>query len=412
MSTRYAQHGVVVAGNDQAAATDPKSSWIRILMLTTSYPAHESDPSGAFIADLAQGIAAAGAQVTVVCPSVAGSTGSDAHGIHVHWVRDPSGITGKGGAIPRLRRRPWRMIGAPLLLYRMWRAARRHARQADVLHAHWLVPSGAIAALCGKPFVVTAHGTDVSLAERWRLLRPWYRAIAGRASQVLAVSDGMRQRLEMIGISANSIAVIRLGIRSKVADHNGSAVRSSDTFVVGFVGSLTTNKSVDMLIRAFARVAEPHWRLEIIGHGPEAGALSRLSGELGVAKATTFQGEMIPELVDRAMERMDVLVLPSRAEGFGLVLAEAIRAGAVVIASDIPGPRELIVDQQTGRLVPSGNIEGLAAALAELAADPALRARLVESARERLQQLGMDQRTSIERHVAVYRTVNEPRGSD
>lgn len=398
--------------SDAGAAPDSGVPQLRVLMLTTSYPSYESDPSGSFISGLARGIDELGVNVTVLCPSGAVDSGVDRSNVQVLRFRDPSGLTGSGGAIPRLRAQPWRLLALPALLYRMWREANLHARHASVVHAHWFVPSGAIAALCGKPFIVTAHGTDVSLAERWKVLRPLYRTIANRAVRVVAVGDGMRQRLEHIGLDSERIEVIRLGVRGSPPASGETAVQPVGGFVVGFVGSLTRNKSVDILMQAFARVAEPGWRLEIVGDGPEAASLTRLSTRLGISSATTFHGAIAPQAVDRAMERMSVLVLPSRSEGLGLVLAEGIRAGAAVIASDIPGPSDLVIDRETGCLVPPGDVEELSAALAGLAADPMMRDRLVVNARERLRQLGMTQQAAAAAHVTLYRAAASIQGLD
>ncbi len=378
------------------------SAPLRVLMVTTSFPSNASDSSGSFIANLALALRAAAVDVRIVTTGPADSGGVATDGIPVVRVADLFGITGKGGSLPRIRSAPWRVFAVPLLVGRLWQAVRRHAGEVDVVHAHWLVPAGLVAAFSGRPFVATAHGSDVSLAERFTVLRPMFRFICLRAHRVLAVSEGMRMRLAGIGIPAERIDVVRMPLRPSLQTDAHIAKESARPFTIGFVGSLTRNKGVHHLLEAFGRAAIPGARLEIIGGGPEAGSLKRAASELGIVGMTRFLGEVAPSEVDDALGRLDVLVLPSTREGFGLVLAEATLAGAAVIASDIPGPKDLVVDGVTGLLVAPGDTTALAAAIRALADDAERRARFVQAGRQRLDALGMSTPASVAGHIAAY----------
>ncbi len=134
---------------------------VKVVVLTTSYPRHEGDHAGRFIADAVERLRERGIEIEVLAPG----------------AFDDFGLAYGDGVPANLRQRPW---AGPLLLGSMALAARRAARGADLVHAHWL-PAGAAAAASGKPFVVTLHGSDVELAKRapW-LARPVLRARTGR----------------------------------------------------------------------------------------------------------------------------------------------------------------------------------------------------------------------------------------
>ena len=121
-------------------------------MLTTSYPRSPEDAAGRFVADAVERLRAEGVEVEVVSPL------SFRH----------FGIAYGHGVVGNLRRRPWLWLFVPALLVSFARAARQAARNADLVHAHWL-PSGLVAASTGRPFVVQLWGTDVALAQH----APW-----------------------------------------------------------------------------------------------------------------------------------------------------------------------------------------------------------------------------------------------
>ena len=315
---------------------------MKVAVLTTSYPRFEGDPAGWFVAEAVGRLRARGVEVEVVSPA------SFRH----------FGIAYGDGVVGNLRRAPWKLALVPLLLLGFVRAARRAARDADVVHAHWL-PVGAVGLLTGKPVVVTLHGTDVTLARR----APWLaRIVLRRARIVLPVSSALAAEARRLG--AEQVRVVPNGIELPLepgAEH--------DPPYVLFAGRLSPEKGIRELVQAANGLP-----LVVAGDGP-------LRGEVPQARGMLRRTELEPLLAGAA-----VVAVPSLREGFGLAAAEAMAHGKPVVASAVGGLLDLVVDGETGLLVPPGDVPALRAALERLLGDRELRHRLGAAARVRARE--------------------------
>ena len=310
------------------------------VVVTTSYPRDESDYAGRFIADAVERLRARGIEIAVVSPRDFRHFGA-AYG---------------SGVVQNLRRRPW---AAPLFLASMARALRRAARDADLVHAHWL-PNAAVAALAGKPFVVTLHGTDVALARR----APWAaRPVLRHARGVIAVSRALADEARRLG--AGEPHVIPNGV--ELPPDLGE---EADPPEVLFAGRLSPEKGIEDLLAVADGL-----RLVVAGDGP---LRERVPGALGFVSR--------PEL-GRLYARAAAVACPSRREGFGVVCAEAMAHGRPVVASAVGGLLDLVVHEETGLLVPPRDPPALRAALERLLADRPLREQLGAAARKRVAEL-------------------------
>jgi glycosyltransferase involved in cell wall biosynthesis len=327
---------------------------VRVAVLTTSYPRNGDDHAGRFIADAVDRLRERGVDVQVLAPG----------------TFDDHGLAYGDGVMHNLRRRPW---AGPLLLASMTRAARRAATDVDLVHAHWL-PAGAAAARCGRPFVVTLHGTDAELARR----APWLaRRILSRAAVTICVSRALAEAAA--GFGARQVEVIPNGVELP-ADIGEEAVPPE----VLFVGRLSPEKGIEELVQAAADL-----NLVVAGDGPLRG---RVPGALGFVSNETRDG---------LYRRAAVVVCPSRREGFGLACAEAMAHGKPVVASAVGGLLDLVVDGETGLLVPPRAPGALRAAIEQLLGRRELRERLGEAARARAAELLSWPRVT-ERTLRVY----------
>jgi glycosyltransferase involved in cell wall biosynthesis len=243
-----------------------------------------------------------------------------------------------------------------LLLRSFRRAAAAAARDADLVHAHWL-PLGAVAMRLRRPFVVQLWGTDVELARR----APWLaQRILGRAKLTLCASNALADAARELGAREVRVIGSCVEVPPEVAEEGKPPE-------VLYAGRLSQEKGILDLLAA----ADNGIKLTIAGDGP---LRDRVPGALGFVP----HDELGP-----LYERASVVAVPSHREGFGVVCAEAMAYGRPVVAGAVGGLLDLVVDGETGLLVEPGDVRGLREALERLLADGELRRRLGENARRR-----------------------------
>jgi len=259
------------------------------------------------------------------------------------------------------------------------------AGRFDVAHLHACrnVP-GAIAAYhlhrAGVPYVLAPNGTAPRL-ERRQLAKRVFDVVMGqrilqRATRVLAVSGAEQRQLHTLGVDPG---VIRLVPNPVDLDEFTSPIArgrfrarfglpdAASAHLVMFLGKLTPRKRVDVLIRAFAQLDRPDARLAIAGNDMGAGTGSHaLVRELGLQSRTIFTGLLRGRERLEALADADVLVYPSQDEIFGLVPLEAILSGTPVIVADDSGCGEIVSRTGGGQVVPEGDVNALARAIAAI----------------------------------------------
>jgi glycosyltransferase involved in cell wall biosynthesis len=230
----------------------------------------------------------------------------------------------------------------------------------DVVYAHFLVPSGLIAALAGRaPLVVTAHGRDVRNVGAIPGVGAATRLVVRRASTVVAVSGYLRDELEARVPEARGKTEV---VSSGVDLERFSLLEREDGAGPAFlcVGSLIERKNVVRLAAAFERLGEG--TLTFVGDGPLRAALE---GRAGVRLAGRVAHDEVPRFVAAA----DVVCQPSLIEPLGQALLEAMASGRSVVATRVGGPPEFVTPE-AGVLVDPMDVEEIAAALSRAAAFP------------------------------------------
>lgn len=413
---------MILTGRD--LATMGRQPIMRVLFITSAYPANADDPRGTFIHVLARSLVAEGLNITVLAPGSPGVPTSELRdGVQIrratYWVpRWQTLAVGHGGIVPNLRSRPWLAFQVPLLIMALgWRAVRL-AREADLIHAHWVYPSGVAGVFASKvrrkPIVMTSHGGDLNLAMRSQCVRILARWAAVRATRCIGVSHAMVDRFASLGVNSDRVEFLPLGVdvgrpNAAVALQRSPQLASFarfDGLRVAYAGSLIPFKAVETLIRAQRQINQSggHVASLIIGNGPAASALRHEASIVGTG-LVVFVGSQPPQLVPSYMSVAQVLVLPSLAEGRGLVIIEAMAIGLPVVASDIDGPRELVTSGSTGLLFRAGSASELAKRLMELESNPTLMLAMGSNGRAAIRQSGLTVRYSAERHRALYHEV-------
>jgi glycosyltransferase involved in cell wall biosynthesis len=279
------------------------------------------------------------------------------------------------------RPRPARDVRAIVRLRRLLRSA-----LPDVVHAHGL-RAGALAAIALAPsrrrprLVVTVHNAPLA-GGGGAVYRVLELIVARRAGSVLCVSADLEERMRAAGARDVGRAIVPA---SAIApDVSAETSGASDRPLVLAVGRLATQKGFSVLLRAAGRWRDmrPEPRLMIVGQGPLEAGLKAEAASLGVAAEFAGQRSDVPALLAAA----DVFVLPSLWEGQALVLQEALRAGAPIVATRTGG-NPALAGEDAAILVPPGDPARLADAVREVLTDPALAHRLRKAALDRARTL-------------------------
>ncbi|EDY16633.1 glycosyl transferase group 1 [Chthoniobacter flavus Ellin428] len=228
----------------------------------------------------------------------------------------------------------------------------------DVIHAHFAVPTGVLALaahrLTGVPYVLTAHLGDVpggvpeQTDRMFKLIGPAARQIWQHAAEATAVSTFVQELAE----KAYHRPVTRIlnGIDLNHRPEQPSAVRPTRHLV--FVGRFNPQKNLPFLIGALARLPKDDWRATIVGDGPERAVVEALVEKHRLRERIALPGWQSTSQVSDILEDADILCMPSTSEGMPVAAIEALRAGLAIVASDIPGVRDVVEHEVNGYRLP------------------------------------------------------------
>ncbi len=237
----------------------------------------------------------------------------------------------------------------------------------DLIHVHWWIPSGLTVLIAAKlfkiPYVITTHGTDVFILQRFKFLRPFAKMVFGNASRVHVISTYVQSLLQDFLPSKTAYDTVPMPVREEIfpliQPHH-----SRGHTILG-IGRLVERKGFAVLIRALALLPEPY-RVTLIGTGPEKENLVALATECSVEQRITWIDSVPPKGLSEQFQNADIFVLPSltdwkgEKEGLGMVLLEATRSGVPLICSNSGGMTDIVTDCKTGRLFPENDHAALA----------------------------------------------------
>ena len=247
------------------------------------------------------------------------------------------------------------------------------------------------------------RGNRASKAVAYRLER----ASLNSSHLVVTVSDFMRERIESMLDGGTDVAVAPPGCDRQSEAPSGDVRQGEPDSPVRllFVGSCTRRKGLHNLIDALAKLTDVRVALDVVGDcafDPAYYRLLRRSvSEKGLEGVVSFHGRVSDDLLNRFYGDAEIFILPSSYEGFGIVCAEAMRAGLPVIASTNGPAREIVRENENALLAPPDDARALARLIRELAIDPRLRARFGRRSRELSKRLPTWQSTG----EAVYRSL-------
>ena len=353
---------------------------MRILTFSTLYPNAARPSQGIFVETrLRHLLESKCLEARVVAPVPWFPFASPRFGRYAAFARAPRAEQRHGIDVSHPRFPMVPKVGMTLAPFLLAQAAKPELRRLlrggydfDLIDAHYFYPDGVAAVMLGqhfgRPVVITARGSDLTLIPRHALPRRMIQWAARNAAGLVTVCAALKQALVELGVTGDRIEVLRNGVDLELFQ---PVDRDIERRRLGFarttllsVGHLVPVKGHDLTIRALALL--PDVDLVIAGDGPERGALAALAQSLGVGSRVHFVGVLPQHELRRYYGTADALVLASSREGWANVLLESMACGTPVIASKVWGTPEVVAAPAAGVLMPERTPEALAAATRSL----------------------------------------------
>ena len=376
----------------------------KILVLTSSYPRFAGDPAGNFIEQLASALAdRKKIEFLVVAPAGCEGSLTEQQGLMMvsrfcyMWPRFWQTLAYGSGMAENIRASLWAGFQIPFFAVSSFLACLRRAKEADAIHAHWMLPSGLIAGfvsqITAKPLLVSAHGSDLQMLQQI----PWGRWIARfifkQAESFTVTSEyGRKLLIQILGEDCpgiEKIKVLPMGIHQTEAPperftpQGCREVRNGHSIIL-YLGRLIPTKGVDLLLQALSGMDKV--TTLIAGDGSERIKLEKLSKNLKVD--AKFLGWVSRGGIRDLLKIADCVVIPSRdakegkSEGMPLVLLEALAEGCPIVATAVGGIPEAIRHRQNGYLVTPNDADSIREGIRTVLSDENLRLSLKEAAKK------------------------------
>lgn len=363
---------------------------MRIGLVTTSYPQHESDTAGIFVRGFARTLVALGHTVEVLAPEgIAAAQPPMDEGIElvpVPYLRPRSWqTTFYGAGVPdNIAAKPARALSAVPFVANLVRQLRKRGRGWDAVVSHWALPSALVVGrvLESLPHLAVLHGGDVHALRRAPFSARFREEVATHANVLWFVSAELRN---LYGETFGTESMVHaMGVDTpRGRDDAARTPRAADApFRMATMSRLVELKGIDVALSAAKRLH--HVSLSIAGDGP---LRASLAASIDSASAVRLVGSVYGSAKEDFFRNADVFVVPSRAtaggreEGAPTTILEAMLRGIPVIGTRSGGIPEMITDGETGLLVPPNDAAALADAVERLRSDSALREAIVKNAR-------------------------------
>jgi glycosyltransferase involved in cell wall biosynthesis len=358
----------------------------KILVISNMYPTETHKTFGIFVKNQVEALRATGNEVDVI------------------GIKNP--LTGKKNVISKYLR--WILETKMNILTR--------GRKYDVIHAHYVFPSGLLALLykklLGKPFIVTAHGGDIDrMAKKSPKIRQFTESILKEASHVVTVGEALYEEISNdYKVNANKLSIINMGVNRDVfRPYSKKEIRhelqiSDGVEPVLFVGNIIREKGLTELVEAFklVKTKRPQAELYLIGASRNHAYREELHQLMG--DGVHFIEPLPQAELAKWMSAAEVFVLPSHLEGFGLVAVEAMSCHTPVIGADVGGLHYLLKDG-SGLLVPAKQALPLAEAILEVLGNSELKKQLIQKGEQKAAE--NDEKKMISKLETIYNQLSK-----
>ena len=359
---------------------------LRILATATTFPRWKGDSSSSLVFDLENRLGKMH-DITVLAPHHPGAKKNERMGaleVRRFAYFKPESLEKLcygGGIIPNMGKSMLARLQLPLLVLAEFFSASGLIREKDaqIIHAHWMLPQGMVGALLKgftkKPLIITIHGSDLFPIQNVFLKK--LQGFAACKADIITVNSEAtgNELLRRFPHVREKVRIIPMGVDTSFFRPRRSRKPKSlrGKKIILFVGRLSDQKGVQYLVEAMPSILsrEKDALLFIIGEGPHRKELEALAGSYGMGHAVRFLGGLPQEKVAMYHGMCDVFVLPALAnrtgtEALGLALLEAMASGCAVVGTDVGGIPSAVSHGKTGILVRQKNADDLAASITAL----------------------------------------------
>ena len=423
---------------------------MKVLVIGSVYPRFQEDAEVPWLRTSIAHLKKAGVEIQVLAPAYKGLKSHDIDGTHVNRFRyAPASweiLTHEEGAPSKMASKPWlQLLAIPYIINGFFQCIRICRKwRPDVIHAHWPFPHAYIALGAAKlfkiPLVLNFHGAELLLIRKKKWVKPLLKFAIGQAQAIFANSsftagkikalrnvdvewspygttletrDERRKTKEGAGLPLASAA----DAASATPSSGGTPQRPephaiNNKFKILFVGRHIERKGICYLIEAAKYLPRDKFEIRIVGVGDLTEQLKQQAAAVNDGAEIIFTGKLSPEDLANEYKTANVFTLPAivdhkgDTEGLGVVLIEAMELGLPIVASNVGGIPDVVVDGESGILVPEKDPAALADAFKRLEADPTLIQKLLAGARNRIDKC-FTWDGIIERQVEVYKRLQQ-----
>ena len=407
----------------------------KVLVIGSVYPRFHEDAEVPWLRTSIAHLKKAGLDIQVLAPAYKGLKSHEIDGIKVNRFRyAPANwefLTHEEGAPSKMANKPWlQLLAIPYIISGFFKCIRICLQwKPDIIHAHWPFPHAYIALGAAKlfkiPLVLNFHGAELLLIRKKKWVKPLLKFAISQAQAVFANSSFTAGKIKALRnvdvewspygttLEAKHESVILGEVKEskrEIAPHpvNGK-------FKILFVGRHIERKGICYLIEAAKYLPRDLFEIRIVGVGDLTEQLHVITNEVKQsnpdAAEIIFTGKLSPEALANEYKTANVFTLPAivdskgDTEGLGVVLIEAMELGLPVVASNVGGIPDVVVDGVSGILVPEKDPKALADAYKRLAESPEFTKKILAGAQQRIDEC-FNWDKIIERQVAVYEKVS------
>ena len=407
---------------------------MKVLVIGSVYPRFHEDAEVPWLRTSVAHLKKAGLDIQILAPAYKGLKSHEIDGVKVNRFRyAPASweiLTHEEGAPSKMASKPWlQLLAIPYIISGFFRCISICSKfKPDVIHAHWPFPHAYIALGAAKlfkiPMVLNFHGAELLLIRKKKWVKPLLKFAIGQAQAVFANSSftaGKIKALRKVDVEWSPYGTTldksdnECGNGSERRNGNAPvAHKVTDKFKILFVGRHIERKGICYLIEAAKYLPRDKFEIRIVGVGDLTEKLKGLAQQASADEPEgaeiIFTGKLSPEALTNEYKNANVFTLPAivdskgDTEGLGVVLIEAMELGLPVVASDVGGIPDVVVDGESGILVPEKDPQALANAFKRLEAEPALVQKLLDGAQERIRKC-FTWDGIIDRQIAVYNRI-------